>query len=159
MTHVDHRTPPCLVNSATRFDLGEDTSIDFEAPRNPLTLEDLRVVLGDSSLHPDDVAASSLSAVEKRYGMAGLPGQLRVTTDRKYHGTQTASSCGPREVRCSPVRWSTLSPRRRSRWASCFMDGRSSRRSSQATGNLERNPHASGSLPLRSTLENCILRD
>jgi hypothetical protein len=71
-----------------RFDLDEDTNIDFEAPpppRSPLTLEDLRVVLGDRSLHPDDVAASSLSAVEKRYEMAGLPGQVRVTTDRKYY--------------------------------------------------------------------------
>lgn len=71
-----------------RFDLDEDTNIDFDAPptpRSPLTLDDLHTVLADPSLYPEDVIASPLSSHERRYQMPGLSGQLRVTTDRRYY--------------------------------------------------------------------------
>lgn len=82
-THGVGKTTLCfdLAAHLKRLDLNIDL-VKEVARRCPLPIN---VVLGDRSLHPDDVAASSLSAVEMRYEMAGLPGQVRVTTDRKYY--------------------------------------------------------------------------
>ena len=71
-----------------RFDIDEDTDVDFNAPpppRGPLTLEDLKLVLADPALYPPEVDAAPLSANEKSYEMLGLPHAVRVTTDPRFY--------------------------------------------------------------------------
>jgi hypothetical protein len=72
----------------SRFDLDEDTSIDFDAPpppRAPLTLGDLKLVLNEPALYPEQVESSKLGSHERRYRMQGLAGEVRVTTDPAYY--------------------------------------------------------------------------
>lgn len=72
---------------ANAFDLDEDAVVDFDAPpppQAPVTLDDLRRVLGNPFLLPNGAEAKALDPRSRAYRVAPSAPEVRVTTSREF---------------------------------------------------------------------------